>query len=70
MLVCFTNDKYASFKDPEAGKTKEAIEFFTQLGNRYNISHVAQVEYIYNVAQICNTSHVAQLKWSLFYYIS
>ena len=31
------------FQDPEARKTKEAIEFFTRLGNRYNISHVAQV---------------------------
>jgi len=31
------------WQDPEAGKTKEAIEFFTRLGNRYNISHVAQL---------------------------
>ena len=32
-----------SLQDPEVHKTKEAIEFFTRLGNRYNISHVAQV---------------------------
>jgi len=34
----------ANWQDPEAQKTKWAIEFFTQLGNRYNISHVAQVD--------------------------
>ena len=34
------------FKDPEAQTTQDAIEFFMRLGNRYNISHVAQVKYI------------------------
>ena len=36
------------FQDPEVHKTKESIEFFTQLGNRYNISHVAQVKFLPN----------------------
>jgi len=35
---------WANWQDPEARATKEAIEFFTRLGNRYNISHVAQVD--------------------------
>ena len=30
-------------KDPEVHETKKAIEFFTHLGNRFNLSHVAQV---------------------------
>jgi len=34
----------ADWQDPEADRTKRAIEFFTHLGNRYNISHVAQVD--------------------------
>ena len=33
----------SSFQDPEAGRTKDAIELFTHLGNRFNLSHVAQV---------------------------
>ena len=33
----------SSFEDPEARKTKDAIELFSLLGNRFNISHVAQV---------------------------
>ena len=37
-----------SLQDPEVHKTKEAIEFFTRLGNRYNISHVAQVPFQQN----------------------
>ena len=30
-------------QDPEVHETKKAIEFFTHLGNRFNLSHVAQV---------------------------
>ena len=36
--------KNSLLEDPEAQTTKDAIEFFTRLGNRYNISHVAQVK--------------------------
>ena len=31
-------------EDAEARTTKEAIEFFKRLGNRYNVSHVTQVK--------------------------
>ena len=34
---------YSSFEDPEARKTKDAIELFSRLGNKFNISHVAHV---------------------------
>jgi len=34
----------AKWQDPEVHKTKAAIEFFTHLGNRRNLSHVAQVD--------------------------
>jgi len=33
-----------NWQDPEARKTKDAIELFTRLGNRFNISHVAHVD--------------------------
>ena len=59
----------SSFEDPEVHKTKEAIEFFTRLGNRYNISHVAQVcvpsilieiHISFDIKNRYNISHVAQ----------
>jgi len=34
----------ASWQDTEVHETKKAIEFFTHLGNRFNLSHVAQVD--------------------------
>ena len=48
-------------EDPEAQKTKDAIEFFTGLGNRYNISHVAQVSFLF-------TSDFKSICWMRYYF--
>ena len=58
-LFCFFNILIFFYEDAEARRTKDAIELFTHLGNRFNLSHVAQVRKVLNLFSFPNIIHTS-----------